>query len=90
MMESLNFIFFHSPILIILYSVALLFLLLDFFIKKIKYIFKIIFALSFISALTLHILNNASYQEILVFVMVFLILGLIALYPFKKEENNDI
>lgn len=90
MMESLNFIFFHSPILIILYSVALLFLILDFFIKKIKYIFKIIFALSFISALTLHILNNASYQEILVFVMVFLILALIALYPFKKEEKNDI
>lgn len=90
MMESLNFIFFHSPILIILYSVALLFLILDFFIKKIKYIFKIIFALSFISALTLHILNNASYQEILVFVMVFLFLALIALYPFKKEEKNDI
>ena len=89
-MESLNFIFFHSPILIVLYSVALLFLILDFFIKKIKYIFKIIFALSFISALTLHILNNASYQEILVFVMVFLILALIALYPFKKEEKNDI
>lgn len=89
-MESLNFVFFHSPILIILYSVALLFLLLDFFIKKIKYIFKIIFALSFISALTLHILKNAPYQEILVFVMVFLIFALIALYPFKKEEKNDI
>jgi hypothetical protein len=89
-MESLNFIFFHSPILIILYSVALLFLLLDFFIKKVKYIFKIGFALSFISAIALHILNNASYQEILIFAMIFLILGLIALYPFKKEENNDI
>jgi hypothetical protein len=89
-MESLNFVFFHSPILIILYSVALLFLLLDFFAKKIKYIFKIIFALSFISALTLHILNNASYQEILVFAMVFLIFALTTLHLFKKEEKNDI
>ena len=90
MMESLNFVFFHTPILIILYSVALVFLVLDFFIKKVKFIFKIGFALSFISAIALHILNNAPYQEILIFTMVFLILGLIALYPFKKEENNDI
>jgi len=89
-MESLNFVFFHTPILIVLYSLALIFLVLDFFIKKVKYIFKIGFALCFISAIALHILNNAPYQEILIFVMVFLVLGLIALYPFKKEENNDL
>ena len=89
-MESLNFVFFHTPILIICYSLALVFLALDFFIKKIRYIFKICFALSFITAIALHILNNAPYQEILIFTMLFLILGLIILHPFKKGENNDI
>lgn len=81
---------FVNPILLSLFASGFLFFLLDIFLKdfKFKFIFKILFAVLFVSGVTLSILFGASYQEIIIVVLVFLAMALFSFYPPKFKGGN--
>jgi hypothetical protein len=83
-----SIILFFNPWCIVLFALALAFLLLDIFIKKIKYIFKIGFAISFIPLIILELLFGAELIEILIIVLLFLIILLYSFYPPKKRKES--
>jgi len=84
--DSIILIF--NPWCIVLFVLALVFLLLDIFIKKIKYIFKIGFAISFIPLVILELLFGAELIEVLIICLLFLIILLYSFYPPKKRKES--
>ena len=70
---------------IVLFALALVVLILDAIFKKIP--FKIAFGLLATGFVVASILVGASYQEILIAVLVLVIIALFTYYPRKKEEK---
>ena len=70
---------------IVLFALALVVLILDAIFKKIP--FKIAFGLLATGFVVASILIGASYQEILIAVLVLVIIALFTYYPRKKEEK---
>ena len=70
---------------IVLFVLALVVLVLDAIFKKIP--FKIAFGLLATGFVVVSILIGASYQEILIAVLVLVIVALFTYYPRKKEEK---
>lgn len=83
-----SIVIFFNPWCISLFASALVFLLLDIFIKKIKYIFKIGFAITFIPLIILELLFGAELIEVLIIVLFFLIILLYTFYPIKKRNKS--
>lgn len=81
-------VFFTQPLLIILFTIALILALLDFFIKKFSFVFKISFGLVVVALTIFAILFGAGYQETIIAILVLLVFELFTFYGFKKEEKN--
>jgi len=83
-----DIIFFSNPYIVALFVLALIFLILDITIKKTRPLFKILFAVSFTTAIILSLFYGIPYQEIIIVVMVFVVIALFYFYPPKKEDRR--
>ena len=70
---------------IILFALALVVLVLDIIFKKA--FLKIIFGVLTIGFVIASLLLSASYQEILIAILILVVMALFAYYPRKKEEK---
>ena len=70
---------------IILFALALVVLVLDVIFKKA--FLKIIFGVLTIGFVIASLLLSASYQEILIAILILVVMALFAYYPRKKEEK---
>ena len=79
-----------NPLLIILFSIPLVILLVDFFLRKYQWIFKLVATGFMIAGITLSLLYGATYQEVIIPVMVIVIFMLFSLYRKKKGDQNGL
>lgn len=70
---------------IVLFALALVVLVLDIIFKKA--FLKIIFGVLTIGFVIVSLLLSASYQEILIAILILVVMALFAYYPMKKEEK---
>ena len=70
---------------IVLFALALVVLVLDIIFKKT--FLKIIFGVLTIGFVVASLLLSASYQEILIAILILVVVALFAYYPRKKEEK---
>jgi len=75
-----------NPISIILFSLTLVVLVLDFIFKKA--FLKIIFGTLVVAYIVFSIIYGASYQEILITILVLLVISLFVFY--RKEKKNEL
>lgn len=70
---------------IVLFALALVVLVLDIIFKKA--FLKIIFGVLTVGFVIASLLLSASYQEILIAILILVVMALFAYYPRKKEEK---
>ena len=75
-----------NPISIVLLSLTLVVLVLDFIFKKA--FLKIIFGTLMVAYIVFSIIYGASYQEILITILVLLVISLFVFY--RKEKKNEL
>lgn len=75
-----------NPISIVLLSLTLVVLVLDFIFKKA--FLKIIFGTLVVAYIVFSIIYGASYQEILITILVLLVISLFVFY--RKEKKNEL
>lgn len=75
-----------NPISIVLLSLTLVVLVLDFIFKKA--FLKIIFGTLMVAYIVFSIIYGASYQEILITILVLLVISLFVFY--RKEMKNEL
>lgn len=75
-----------NPISIVLLSLTLVVLVLDFIFKKA--FLKIIFGTLIVAYIVFSIIYGASYQEILITILALLVISLFVFY--RKEKKNEL
>ena len=86
----MNSVILTNPLLISLFAVALVLLIVDIFIKKIQWAFKLGAALLTTGATITSLLLGATYQEVLIAILVLSIVVLFGVYTKKKGEQNGV
>lgn len=84
-MES---VIFSSPLLLILYGVAIFFCIFDLIKRASGYIFPVISAIIFVGTTVYAFLLGAGYVEVGVVVLIFLALNLGAMFVHKGEDDK--
>ena len=85
----MEIVLFTNPILLSIFTLALIFVILDICLKKIVLIFKILFAISLTAGVIFSLLFGATYQEIIIVTLLLLAVELFSFYGFKNDDEKD-
>ncbi len=85
----MEIVLFTNPILLSIYALALIFAILDICLKRIIFIFKILFAAALISGVIFSLLFGATFQEIIIITLLLLAVELFSFYGFKNDDEKD-